>query len=672
MSSSAFKDLNPDQLKELENLKNDENAPKTVRRRAEGILYKAEGLTHAEVAERVGVDAHTVGNWCRGYQVSGITGIKNTSGGDHKNVAQINSATPSALTGITADPIEMSKASVSEVTQISTENWENACPGQTVSKMVKIEGGKEAIEKLSSKNSQGVLHYNISEDGVLEIKELVEIKEKIIDNTNIDTFSQSLTEHQRSIYEALRIIFASLLTCICMKNIKTNYDDDYSVRELESRFGRIKIQVPSTLSKTLPARERLWDLDIRQYIINLSAEVSYRKVTEYANGFYFRKQNDQLQYRTIHKMCIRNGKRCEEMVKKKTKDTLNKYGFDENGKLIHPEMLPEEITKPIVQEEDYEAIFIEIAEKIQDFNDSRKNKDEKINFNDLTKDVFHTEKNTVTIFIDQVLIKKQKEERKKKEDKEEVSSQQGVHWIEVTNACIVSKEGTYLVTAMSIDDALTVILAYLLDNNLLADRETVFFTDGEKTLNTSIEEHFLFRPIKIKLDWFHFHKKIYEYFTMCLYGGKKNKERNAEIRSQFFRKAFPGNIEEAKNFLDTIDKDIIKDYDYIEKIKSYINRKMPYLYNYQIAKLLKSFNSSNLAETANNRIISDRCKRNGTAWSKEGIESIKNTKSIKLNNNTDNWYLEKNIENNPKPLSDKLHKRMDQQVLNTFVVKTKQ
>ena len=225
---------------------------------------------------------------------------------------------------------------------------------------------------------------------------------------------------------------------------------------------------------------------------------------------------------------------------------------------------------------------------------------------------------------------------------------------------------------MSIDDALTVILAYLLDNNLLADRETVFFTDGEKTLNTSIEEHFLFRPIKIKLDWFHFHKKIYEYFTMCLYGGKKNKERNAEIRSQFFRKAFPGNIEEAKNFLDTIDKDIIKDYDYIEKIKSYINRKMPYLYNYQIAKLLKSFNSSNLAETANNRIISDRCKRNGTAWSKEGIESIKNTKSIKLNNNTDNWYLEKNIENNPKPLSDKLHKRMDQQVLNTFVVKTKQ
>ncbi len=670
MSSSVFTNLTTDQLNELENLKNDQNAPKTVHKRAEGILYKAQGLTHAEVAEKVGANAQTVSIWCREYKAQGIAGIKNTSGGDHskkqENVAQINSDTPSASVGVTSDQVKTPIASVSGVTQ------ENACLGQKVSKTIKIEGTKEEIEKLFSKSSEGVMHYSISEDGVLEIKEFVEIKETVIDNTDINTFCQSLTEVQRSLYQALKIIFISVLTCICIKNIKRNCDSDYSERELESRFGRIRIPIPKKLSISLPGRERLWDLDIKQYIISLTAELSFRKVTEYANGFLSRNQDEQFQYRTIHKMGIRNGKKCEEMIKKKTKDTLSKYGFDENGKLIHPELLPEEITSPNVQEEGYAELFIEVAEIIQDFNDSRRNNGEKINFNNLAQSIFHTEKNTVTIFIDQVLVKKQKEERKKKDSNEEDTNQSGVHWINVTNACIVSKEGTYLVTAMSIDDALIMILAYLLDNNLLYDREVVFFTDGERSLNISIEEHFSFRQITIKLDWYHFHKKIYEYFTMSLIGGKQNKERNSEIRSEFFKKAFLGNFEEAKNFLDTIDNDIIKNYEYIEKIKLYIDRKMPYLYNYQFAKLSKSFNSSNLAETANNRLISERCKRNGTAWSKEGIESIKNIKSIKLNNNTDNWYYCQKIDNYPNPLSDKLQKRMDQLELNTLVVKSTQ
>lgn len=145
----------------------------------------------------------------------------------------------------------------------------------------------------------------------------------------------------------------------------------------------------------------------------------------------------------------------------------------------------------------------------------------------------------------------------------------------------------------------------MLRMNLLDNRDLVIFTGGARNIKDAVERIFSFREYTINLDWYHLQKHCYECLTMALYGGANNKQRNESIRHYFDKILFVGKVEEAKKYLDSLDKAFIKNQKMIDEIKTYLDRKKEYIYIYAIRKGLKVVSSSNQGEKSSDLIVAE-------------------------------------------------------------------
>jgi hypothetical protein len=240
---------------------------------------------------------------------------------------------------------------------------------------------------------------------------------------------------------------------------------------------------------------------------------------------------------------------------------------------------------------------------------------------------------SVQVSIDPVGVKKQKESREgsPKTKKREMAYQTVAH--------LQHGERAYILNGRDIGTVLTLILAFLLHNDLLK-YNLFFFVDGQRSLNSAILALFAwFGPLQLILDWYHLQEKCQSQLSMALQG--------RDIRNQFLDQLLPllwlGAVERAITLLQTIETEHIKNQTRLDELIGYLQRQQPYIPCYAVRKHLGLRNSSNCGEKSNDLLVSARQKHNGMSWSSTGSVALAALTALVRNNEYQQWFHSQTI-----------------------------
>ena len=482
---------------------------------------------------------------------------------------------------------------------------------------------------------EGELNFNSKEQFANSISTLLG---KI--NGTFRKFEKSVIDNY-SKDEALNDVFGN------SKEIKT--------KELNSFDGKFKINLPKRLYKKYVNTEYVWDPYLLNEIMNCISIMSYRKGIDSINSMLRLEEDEKIHYRNMQYKCCKEGKNIDKCVDELL-NILEEYGIDKKtGEIVDKTKLPEEVINSTTNSEYDKRLDRVVICAAESYNETKDKKELKIKRETYLTEKVYTINDTVSISVDEVLVKRQESTRNDSDD--EIDSKKSKK-LSTFVATLTASNGVYDVAANTRTRALLIILAIMLKENLLFNKKLVFFTDGDESLNDEVKKIFGFREFEIKLDFYHLKKKCSEYLSMAIKGGKENLERNRKLRQEVFSRLFVKNIDEAINFIDNIDKSIIARKNYIEKVKTYISKKSPYMYCYAIYKEMHLKNSSSDVENANFRLVTSRCKNNGTSWVNIGLNGMRNIKSVFSNNEKD-WFTSRILSFKLKPLSDKLLEKKD-------------
>ena len=360
--------------------------------------------------------------------------------------------------------------------------------------------------------------------------------------------------------------------------------------------------------------------------MDLCRVASYRDALNIANKVYCRDEGSKLCLRTISDRIESIGKDITDELASLSQHILDDYGLDPNSGLpVDASALPDCIKEPICPN-DTPIREQEISKAISSYNEGR-DKCMQIRDRRLIHDVELDPDNCVYISIDDVGVRHQKDQRK------DGGSKTG-KVVENTVIHIQSKEGIYILTAIGMDKAFRLLLAFLLHNHLLENRDLYFFSDGALNIRKGIEVYFKFCPYKHMLDWYHLEKHMTELLSMALKGPKAQRH---EIRKHLAGILWAGNVSDAIKYLRSFDDKNIKNAQKLEEAVDYLQRKKPYVCCYALRSLLNYRNSSNPAEKANDLVVASRQKHNGMSWSFSGSHALAVIGAISLNGERSGW-----------------------------------
>ena len=352
-------------------------------------------------------------------------------------------------------------------------------------------------------------------------------------------------------------------------------------------------------------------------------EESYRKTAVLINRIRYQEEGGT-PYRTLQENTEKEGAGLIDYVEEKTTRILKDNGFSEDG--IYRGDNPaygnnQPATLPA------ERIF-----KVSEGCLEGYARDEVLN----NPVCYEDPENTVSVFIDDVNVKRQEESRQKGRRSEEGKRK----YVHNTIAHVSKGDGNYTLNGYGIRTVLCFLTAFIFNNGLIGNR-LQFFTDGHKTLNEAILKSFnWFKNIGIILDWYHLEKKCKEQLSMAMQG--------RVVRNDVLERLLPilwhGLTDKAIIFLEEMDPHQIKNQSHVEKLVQYLHRNKPYIPCYAIRKQLGLRNSSNIGEKMNDLIVSDRQKHNGMSWSKPGSVALASITALKRNNEAKGWFENRELE----------------------------
>lgn len=378
-------------------------------------------------------------------------------------------------------------------------------------------------------------------------------------------------------------------------------------------------------------REHYKTVCFKELVVFFPCDESFRKSTQKINRVLWRNEEDALQSRTIANIVEREGALIQEHMGKKAEDILNSSGFSPEGKPIEDNKGFSSINNDSCITED--TIF----EMLEELNIG-KEKDLQIEFSELRETFEDPKSIKANISLDDVLSKKQKEsERKKGSDTKEKKE-----FVKNTVAHIQSGENdTYVLSATSLKQMMIFILAFLLNNGLLSRAgQLIFFIDGAADLRLAIQ-HLFFGLLSFKtiLDWYHVEKKCKERLSMAMKGKQVRNKALESICAFLWR----GKIDMAITYLRSLNKDVIKNQDEIERLVGYFERNRDFIPCYALRQKLGLRVSSNPVEKANDLVVSDRQKHNGMSWSVYGSTSLATVTCVHRNSEQRHWLLNRDI-----------------------------
>ena len=335
--------------------------------------------------------------------------------------------------------------------------------------------------------------------------------------------------------------------------------------------------------------------------------------------------------RTMANLVEREGEQIAASVEKKAQRILEDHGFTPDGAIGDQEKAFGSIKE--------EAILFEreeISQAIEDLNREQE-KEKHITMSELHETFEDPGAIKANISVDDVCCKKQKAEGRKKgsppkEKREMVNN---------TVAHIQNKEAkTYTLNTSTLSQMMTIVLAFLLSNELLSKPGSlVFFTDGARDIRKAIQDTFSFIPFKIILDWYHLEKKCKDLLSMAI-NGKKIKN---QILTELLGWLWLGKEEKAIDLLRGLNADHVKNAMQRDNLITYLSRNRDCIPCYALRKKLGLRISSNPVEKANDLLVSDRQKHNGMSWSAQGSTSLATLTALHRNSEESNWLLKREI-----------------------------
>jgi hypothetical protein len=247
-------------------------------------------------------------------------------------------------------------------------------------------------------------------------------------------------------------------------------------------------------------------------------------------------------------------------------------------------------------------------------------------------------RHAVAICIDDVLVKKQKLRRKSR-DALPLAPGEEQRFVHHTVARIEAGEHGSSLVAGSVPEILRLTLATLLASGHQSD-EWVFFTDGARQLQAALAEYFAWHSrIKFILDWHHLEKKCHDQLSSALRGRELRNRRAAELLQLLWL----GLVPEAENYLCSIPASEIKNPNVLQQLGGYFVRNRASIPCYALRKELGLRNSSNPVERANDHLVAQRQKRNGTSWSSAGSLALAALSAVSRNGQTTAWLTTRKL-----------------------------
>ena len=357
--------------------------------------------------------------------------------------------------------------------------------------------------------------------------------------------------------------------------------------------------------------------------------MSYHKGLDLLNRLLHRSPGTAIKFRTYRDFCERTGMQIEENITRETQRILNEHHFEPaSGKA--PELIPPELQKDAECFGDSAAI----RSAVDEINATRPNVEEQVKT--VTWPIECPEQ-TCYISVDDIGVKHQKEHRK------ESSERNGVY-VWNTVADIEANGTSRIITGVGMRSVFLFVLAYLLQNDLLAGKTLVFFTDGARSIFANIAEVFQFHPYTVILDWYHLKKRCQE----CLSMSAKGKERRNEILQKLLRILWAGNVDEAIDFLNNLDAAVLRPKNRINELCQYIEKHREHIPPYALRAKLGLRNSSNRVEKANDLVVAQRQKHNGMSWSTSGSGALAQISALVANDELQSWLnSSESLDNQP-------------------------
>ena len=400
------------------------------------------------------------------------------------------------------------------------------------------------------------------------------------------------------------------------------------IAKIEAEVGRVDFDIPESVASLMTPKEYVRSLCFEELSVSYSAAHSYRQATKQLNRALRREADKEVKVSTLNEHVESMGRKAVACLQAAARDTLETHleGYtgdltDEDIQSQLAELYPEAPSCACAPVDD------PFKEQIEQYNSGKDERDQ-IKRKDLVEATESSPESTVYISVDDVGVQRQKDKRTDNYIKDKKR-------VENTVIHVESDGRKYVITAIGMHNAFTLLMAFLISNELLGSHRIVFFSDGAQNIRSCIEAFFSFRmPVVHMLDWYHLEKRMKELLSMAVKG---NKEAKTTMRNVIGRMLWAGNVDEAIAYLEAIPEKSIKNQQRLGEAVDYLKRRKPHIPCYALRSLLGYRNSSNPAEKANDRVVAVRQKHNGMSWSSVGSSSLALITALELNNELGTW-----------------------------------
>ena len=261
--------------------------------------------------------------------------------------------------------------------------------------------------------------------------------------------------------------------------------------------------------------------------------MSYRDSYALLNRIWDLPAEDMIRERTLWARIDADGIKAIKIVDKTAEKALHKYHFEQAGDLVRLVQQDPAYGMGSPQNPDREQM---VRTAIAQLNSIPGRPDwAKIDAGEIR---LEAPESSVCIAIDDIGVKKQKDKRQKpeagkqrnKDDPEWCHSTAakltdsrlnrkapGKKYVETTNVHIVAGSRHYVITtAQGLEHAFMLLMAFLLQNDLIRNHDIVFFTDGAKCIQDGIKKYFSGHKYLLILDFYHLIKHCEQGLSMAI------------------------------------------------------------------------------------------------------------------------------------------------------------
>ena len=347
-------------------------------------------------------------------------------------------------------------------------------------------------------------------------------------------------------------------------------------------------------------------------------EDSYRKSHRWLNRVRHQLEGGTPS-RSLQDSVQREGSRVLSYLEHKSEEILKDHGFSEKGE-------PNQSKECYQRQPPAYLPSVMVAQAIE-----RCGKSELMRKQMRANPVAYEDPNqSVNISLDDVGVKRQQEHRLVKPLDSETSRKYAYQ----TVTHVENQTGCYRFNAVGVSLTLSILVAFLLHNDLLQGNLQVF-ADGQKTLHDGVLTTFAwFTPLQLILDWYHLHEKGKIQLSLACDGRHCRNRHLARLMTLLWH----GLVDEALLYLDYLDPNDLKNIQALEQLKTYLRRNRPHIPCYSVRKYLGLRNSSNLGEKSNDLLVSARQKHNGMSWSKMGSAALAAITALVYNKEYLTWF----------------------------------